>query len=320
MRPDPSAPASDGEPSVADGVLVLSSEFAGSARRNGVFLIAAARPTMVETGVALAADRVTSALHAAGIGRRDLANIVVTHVHLDHAGGVGELARRFPAATVWVHPAGARHLVDPGRLMASAREVHGPLLSTVYGEMMPVAADRIRTAGDGAVIDLGDRSLTVVHTPGHAPHHMALLDSLGTLFTGDAAGVRIPGMRVPRPATPPPSFHAHAARDSLTRMATLSPQRLVLTHFGAVDQPVEYLADLTDRLESWCAVAEGAVRRGATVAALERELLRRFGAAEGLPAADPVRFAATGGYAANAAGLWRWVRGQRESVASEGRP
>src|SRR5204862_4469126 len=133
---------------------------------------------------------------------------------------------------------------------------------------------RIRAVEDGDVIDLGDRRLTAVHTPVHAPHHMALLETAGgTLFTGDAAGVWIPGMRAPRPATPPPSFDADAALDSLRRMAALAPQRLLLTHFGPVAQPAALLADLADHLPRWCAVAKHADAARAKEAVLEAMLL-----------------------------------------------
>src|SRR5881275_1318243 len=129
-------PATDGV--IADGVMVLDSELAGEPDRNGVFMLTGRRPTLVESGTGLAAGRVVAALRTAGVGPRDLAAIVVTHVHLDHAGGAGAVARRFPSATVLVHPAGARHLADPARLMASARRTHGPLLDNVYGTMVPI--------------------------------------------------------------------------------------------------------------------------------------------------------------------------------------
>jgi glyoxylase-like metal-dependent hydrolase (beta-lactamase superfamily II) len=299
----------DGPARPADGVLVVDSMLAGETGRNGVFLVAGARPVLVEAGTAVGAGRVAAALAATGVGPRELSAIVVTHVHLDHAGGAGELTRRFPAATVWAHPAGARHLADPARLVASARRAHGPLLDSVYGTPVPVDPARIRVLADGDGVPVGGgRRLVAVHTPGHAPHHLALLDTgTGTLFAGDAAGVRIAGMRVPRPATPPPSFDAVAAAASLRRMAGLRPDRLVLTHFGAVPEPVGYLAELTGRLWRWCAAAERVVAAGGGAAAVEAELLRRFAAEEGLPLDEPVRFAATGGYRPNAAGLYRWA-------------
>lgn len=297
-------------PEIAPGVLVVDSELAGDPEHNGVFLLAGSRPTLVESGVGLAAGRIAGRLTALGVGPRDLHAIAVTHIHLDHAGGAGELARRFPAATVLVHPAGARHLADPARLLASSRRAHGPLMDTVYGGMEPIDAARIRALEDGDTVDLADRRLTVLHTPGHAPHHLSLLDDAGTLFTGDAAGVRIPGMRVSRPSTPPPSFDAADMLAGLRRMAAAAPARLLLTHFGAVPDPGPYLSELADRLRRWCAVAERVASSGGDAGELAAALLAAFGAEEGLPLDDPVRFGLTGGYAANAAGLHRWAAGR----------
>jgi glyoxylase-like metal-dependent hydrolase (beta-lactamase superfamily II) len=305
---------------LADGILVVDSSLAGEAGRNGVFLLAAERPVLVEAGTAVNADRVARALGAAGIGPADLAAIVVTHVHLDHAGGAGELARRFPAATVLVHPDGVRHLTDPSRLLASARRAHGPLLDSVYGIPEPVDPSRVRALRHGALVPLGGgRRLVAVHTPGHAPHHLALLDTgTGALFAGDAAGVRIAGMRVARPATPPPSFDATAAAASLRRIAALRPDLLVLTHFGTVPEPEPYLAELTARLWRWCGAAQRVVAGGGGPAAVEAELMRRFAVEEGLPLTQPVRFAATGGYRANAAGLHRWASTGRVAARPAG--
>jgi glyoxylase-like metal-dependent hydrolase (beta-lactamase superfamily II) len=306
VRPDPETSAA--ATLRAAGIVVLDSELAGTQDHNGVFLLPGSEPVLVESGTGLAAPRVAAALSALGIGPRDLAGIVVTHVHLDHAGGAGELARRYPNARVFAHPAGVRHLVDPTRLVSSARQVYGAALDTVYGGMTPIDATRVHALADGEIVTVGGRRLVAAHTPGHAPHHVAVLDTVsGSLFTGDAAGVRIPGMLAARPSTPPPSFDAGAAHASLRRMADLAPDRLVLTHFGAVSAAGEYLADLGDRLDRWCAAARASVAAGRDAAALEADLLRLFAAEEGLPVTDPARFAATGGYGPNAAGLHSWA-------------
>jgi glyoxylase-like metal-dependent hydrolase (beta-lactamase superfamily II) len=291
------------------GVRLIDTMMADLTGLTAAFLVPARRPALVETGPGRSAGHVLAALRAAGLGPDDLAHIVLTHVHLDHAGAAGVLAGAFPSATVLVHPAGVRHLVDPTRLLASAARVHGPLMDTVYGSMTPVPADRVVAVEDGARVDLGDRRLLVRHTPGHAAHHLSVLDEgAGVLFPGDSAGVRVRPMRRARPATPPPDFDADAAVDSLRRMRAMAADRLLLTHFGEVDDPDGWLAAAERDLRRWCEVARGSAQR-ADPAGLEAELLAAFAAEEGLAEADPTRFAVFGGFAPNAAGLSRWAGG-----------
>lgn len=244
---------------------------------------------------------VLDALAGLGVGPHDLAGIVVTHVHLDHAGGVGDLARAFPGATVYVHPEGARHLADPSRLVASAARVYGDLLDGLYGRLDATPAERVHALEDGDEIAVGPgRSLTAVHSPGHARHHLALHDSeTGVLFAGDAAGVRLPDVGVLRPATPPPDFDLDLAIGSLRIFVARRPSGLALAHFGLLEgDPADVLGDAEDVLRDWAAVAESAWRAGRDVAAA-------LGAAFG---ADPTQtMAALNGVHSNAAGLRRWL-------------
>ena len=152
--------------------------------------------------------------------------MAVTHIHLDHAGGVGDVARAFPSATVYVHAKGARHLVDPTRLVDSASRVYGRLLDSLYGRLDPTPAERIHVLEDGEEIRVGaDRVLVTVDSPGHAKHHLALHDSVsGVLFAGDAVGVRLPDAGVLRPSTPPPDFDLDQAAP-LARALRRAPVR-----------------------------------------------------------------------------------------------
>src|SRR5690606_35057540 len=185
------------------------------------------------------------ALEELGIGPDDLATVVVTHIHLDHAGGVGDIARMYPNAEIVVHEKGARHLADPSRLMRSARMVYGDMLDTLFGELKPTEASRIMAVEEAGVIDLGGgRRLETHYSPGHAKHHIGLLDSLsGDLYVGDAAGVYIPETADVRPATPPPDFDLDTALASLEKFRALRPQRLLFAHYG----PVEAVEDTLDR-------------------------------------------------------------------------
>lgn len=256
---------------------------------------------LVETGSQTSVPVVLEALSGLGLGPDDLAGIAVTHIHLDHAGGVGDLARAFPNATVYVHPVGARHLVDPSRLVASAGRVYGEALDTLYGRLDPTPEARIRALEDGEEIPVGPgRVLTAVHSPGHASHHLALHDSeTGVLFAGDAAGVRLPDVGVLRPATPPPDFDLDLAVRSLHAFAARRPSSLALAHFGVLDgDPQEILGEAEDVLREWAAVAESAWQRGDDVAAA---LAAAFGA-------DPSEtMAILNGVHSNAAGLKRWL-------------
>ena len=177
-------------------MLEIDTRLGGWEKVTAGYLIGASSssPVLVETGSQTSAPVLLAELEALGLGADDLSGIVVTHVHLDHAGGVGDVAAAFPAATVYVHPKGARHLADPARLVASAGRVYGSLLDSLYGRLLPTSPERIKVLEDGDEVRVGaGRVLVAVDSPGHAKHHVALHDSAtGILFAGDAAGVRLP--------------------------------------------------------------------------------------------------------------------------------
>ncbi len=226
------------------------------------FLVEGARPALVETGARTSTETVRRHLHELGLGPDGLAWIVLTHVHLDHAGAVGDLAADFPSATVVVHEEGARHLVDPTRLVDSAGRVYGELLDSLYGRMLPVPQERILAAGDGETIDLGGgHRLTMVESPGHARHHQAVLDEeSGTLLVGDSVGVMLPGQRSLRPAVPPPDFDLELAVGSLHKYVALRPERVVLTHYGPLPDAAAGLAEAEETLHRWVELAERVTR------------------------------------------------------------
>ncbi len=296
---------------LADGLWQLDTRLGGHEAVNAVFLVEGPRPCLVETGPQLTAPVVLEALAARGLGASDLASIVLTHIHLDHGGAVGELARAFPRAVVVCHPRGARHLADPGRLVAAAGLVYGSTLDTLYGRMTAVPAARITAAEDGHRIDCGGgRWLRLIHSPGHAKHHLAVLDERsGVLLVGDAVGVQIPGGGPLRPSTPPDDFDRDQAIDSLRRFRAARPSQVVLTHFGPAGDPEAVLAAAEDRLRGWCEAAARAYARDPGLDHIVAALLDRARAEVG-PPLEPDRDAIVqlmSGVRSNAQGLLGWL-------------
>jgi glyoxylase-like metal-dependent hydrolase (beta-lactamase superfamily II) len=315
-RPLVSYPAGSME-EIAPGVRQLDTLLGGMERLTAGFLVDGTGPALVETGSQTSAETVVEALTAAGVGPPDLRWVVVTHVHLDHAGGVGDVARAFPDATVVVHEKGARHLVDPSRLIDSAARVYGPLLDDLYGRMLPVPADRVLAATDGLALDLGGgRRLRLIESPGHAKHHQAVLhEESGTLLVGDAVGVQLPEADTLRPATPPPDFDLEQSVASLHRFRDLHPSRLVLTHYGPVADPESTLLEAEEALRRWVGTA-GRVIRDAPGSGVE-EVAAALADAYATPPEDVLqdvrrRLELLNGVRSNAAGIVRYLERRAE--------
>ncbi len=292
---------------VADGVIELDTLLGGWERVTAGYLIEGDAPVLVETGSQSSVPTLLAQLERVGLSADDLAGVVVTHIHLDHAGGVGDVARAFPKATVYVHPKGARHLADPTKLVDSAALVYGSLLDSLYGRLDPTPAERIRVLEDGDTIDVGaNRTLTTVDSPGHAKHHLALHDSLsGVLFAGDAVGVKLPDGGVLRPSTPPPDFDLDLALHSLARFSERRPTSLALAHYGLLADPAAILDEADGTLRRWAATAEAAYRDGediaaALAAAFESDL-------DGVAEEHREKLEIMNGVHSNAAGMRRWL-------------
>ena len=293
---------------LAEGVLELDTLLGGWSRVTAGYLLEGPRPVLVETGSQTSVPTLLASLASIGIGAGDLAGVVVTHIHLDHAGGVGDVAAAFPNATVYVHEKGARHLADPSRLVASAALVYGDLLDSLYGRLTPTPQERLHVLEDLEVIDLGDgRSLTAVDSPGHAKHHLALHDSSsGILFAGDAVGVRLPDVGVLRPATPPPDFDLHQARHSLRRFAERRPSGVALAHYGLLEDAEGLLAEADEVLVHWAEVAEAAWRGGNDIASALESVFELTG----VPREHLEKAEVLSGVHSNAAGLQRFFEQQ----------
>jgi glyoxylase-like metal-dependent hydrolase (beta-lactamase superfamily II) len=168
--------------------------------------------------------------------------LLLTHIHLDHAGGTGALVRRFPGLEVFVHSNGASHLADPTKLLRSAERIYGDDMEKLWGEVLPVPEANLRPLDGGETVHAAGRSLEVAYTPGHAVHHVVYFDgSDRTAYVGDVAGVRIPPSDFIRLPTPPPDIDVEAWERSMDLVASKRPALLALTHFGAVENPLEHL-------------------------------------------------------------------------------
>jgi glyoxylase-like metal-dependent hydrolase (beta-lactamase superfamily II) len=292
---------------IAPGIIQIDTLLGGWERMTAGYLVDGDAPVLIETGSQSSVPVLLDALAALGVQAGDLAGVVVTHIHLDHAGGVGDVARAFPSATVYVHEQGARHLVDPARLVDSASRVYGPLLDSLYGRLDPTPAERLHVLADGEEIRTGaDHVLTTVDSPGHAKHHLALHDSAsGILFAGDAVGVRLPDAGVLRPATPPPDFDLDQAIGSLHRFTDRHPTGIALAHYGLIDDAEPLLVEAEETLREWAGIAERAFNEGEDIAtALEAAFLSDL---SGLDPDKRTKLETLNGVHSNAAGFRRWL-------------
>lgn len=297
---------------LGSGVHLIDTQMGGYGGITASYLIRGSKPCLIETGTALSAPVVIEGLESLGVGAADLATIVVTHIHLDHAGGVGDIARAYPNATVVVHERGARHLIDPTRLVASARMVFGSQMDRLFGDLKPTEAERIVALGDVGSVDLGDgRYLHAFHNPGHASHHVGLVDSqTGDLYTGDAAGVYVQQTAQVRPATPPPDFDLDLALQSLRKMAEVGPTRLLFSHYGPVTAIEETLSASREELIYWVEGVRAARETSSDLDHAVALVAERDRARNPLHYEDDARverFEALSSIEANVAGISRWL-------------
>jgi len=301
----------------APGITAVDTRMAGRYRVTSAYLVHADQPALVETGPTTSSEAVIAGLTDLGIGPDDLAHIVVTHIHLDHAGGAGRVAAHFPGATVWVHERGAPHLEDPTRLVESAGRIYGPQrLRELFGPVDPVPAGRLRAVAEGDRISIGGRHLEVLYTPGHASQHVALVDSeTGALFAGDALGIHLPDVGVIRPATPPPDIDVEIGVDSIERIRERATTFLMFSHFGPVRQIDELCSLAAARLRTWAGIVREALDRSDDVheiaAVLRRETASEFDQSRD-GAEDLERYELLSSMEMNAAGLIRYWRKRAE--------
>ncbi|MGB9736240.1 MAG: MBL fold metallo-hydrolase [bacterium] len=204
-------------------------------------------PVLIETGPDTTYKVLTDTLAKYGYKPKDVKGVFVSHIHLDHAGAAWHLAEE--GATVYVHPNGAKHMADPSRLFASAKQIYKDDMDRLWGQLKPIAQERIHAAEDKEVINIGGVKIQAISTPGHASHHNVYLID-GALFTGDVGGIRIKDGPIFAP-TPPPDINVEVWQDSLKKIKQIKPDVFYVTHFGVFKDTEEHLERLEDMLLSW---------------------------------------------------------------------
>jgi glyoxylase-like metal-dependent hydrolase (beta-lactamase superfamily II) len=215
---------------------------------------------LVDPGPASSLAGLRSALGARGASLADVRAILATHIHLDHFGAAGAIVRENPRVRVYVHERATRHVIDPSRLLASARRLYGDEMDHLWGEVAPVPAQKVHTLRGGERLEIVGREILVAYTPGHAWHHVSYFDTeTGIAFTGDVGGMRVGRTMYAMPPTPPPDIDLELWERSVERILQWRPRALFLTHFGLVEAPERHLADLVEHLRWLAAVVRSSL-------------------------------------------------------------
>jgi len=303
----------------ADGITAVDTEYVRPQMDAAHVVVAGSRAAIVDTGPNTAVPLILAALAELGIERDAVEYLFLTHVHLDHAGGAGALMRELPRATAVVHPRGAPHMIDPTKLIAGTRAVYGDeLYSRLYGEILPIARERLVIAQDGQRFDLGDRNFECVHTPGHALHHQAIVDhGAVSIFTGDTFGLSYREFDTAQgpwimPTTTPTQFDPGQLKASIVRLMQFRPRRLYLTHYSEVGQCARLANDMYEAIDDFVRIARNSGFDSARMTFALRDWahggLRDHGCRMDIDAIDAILGK---DYELNAAGLAAWL--QREA-------
>lgn len=274
---------------VADRTLLIDVEYLGERGYIGCAVLEGdGGVALVDPGPAVSLPTLEHKLTESGRTLDDVEAVLLTHIHLDHAGATGSILRRSPRARVFVHERGARHLVDPEHLLDSAARLYGERMDELWGEFLPVPQESIGILVGGESLSVGGRKLEVAYTPGHASHHVSYFDTdNGLAFVGDTAGIRIDGDPFVLPVTPPPDVDLEAWTRSLDRIEAWQPAVLWVTHFGPGPDAATHLDEFRRRLSEWAERVRSCLESGRS----DEECTERFTAAveRDIAAALPTR-------------------------------
>lgn len=258
---------------LAPGLAWIDLEFLGKRRAIATGVISGSGTLgLVDPGPTTCLDTLELGLQAQGLRLADVTHLLLTHIHLDHAAATGTLVRRFPGIRVYVHERGARHMMDPAKLIESATRLYGADMDRLWGEFAAVPERNLVVLRDGDRVDVGGRTFEVAYTPGHASHHVSYFDAQsGVAFVGDTAGVCIEGGYV-LPVTPPPDIDVELWQESVARIERWAPRTIFITHFGPVTEVRPHLQALIENLETFSAL----VRESLLEPENEEQHSRRF--------------------------------------------
>ncbi len=258
---------------VAANIYLIDDQLYSIPQLGGVYLLDEEKKAIIDSGPVSSADVVLDGIRQIGVRPENIDYIILTHIHLDHAGGAGVLLKNMPQAQVIVHHKGARHLVNPASLVKSAIEVLGEEALAREGEVIPIKREQVRPAYDGDVIRLSEKQiLSFIDAPGHAPHVLCIHESRNNgLFVGDVVGIRIAGdSEVLLVATPPPSFDADDWINTLKRLTKLNASIIYFSHFGTSNNAQDYLRLAINKLEAWYDMVVEAVQESGLDRLLEK--------------------------------------------------
>ncbi|WP_165423293.1 MBL fold metallo-hydrolase [Ktedonosporobacter rubrisoli] len=256
------------------GTWQISLPFQGEQGIIGSYLLAGANEVaLIDPGPSTTIEALLASIREAGFAPEDITHLVATHIHLDHFGAAGSLLRHLPRARVYVHSKGARHLLDPSKVVASATRIYGERMQQLWGEIEAVPQEKLQSIEGGDILNIAGRRLEVHYTPGHAVHHVIFFDvHSGELFAGDAAGVRLQGIDYVRPPTPPPDLDLEAWSETISKLKQLRPDVLYLAHFGPTTNVPQHLERLREKLYSWGELVLAQMRNGKD----EAEIIESF--------------------------------------------
>lgn len=259
------------------GIYLVDTAHFGLKGYGAAYILSSPAPAIIEAGLSYSGERVLGALKELGIPSEDVRYIMVSHIHLDHAGGAGPLSEACPNATVVVHERGAKHLIRPSYLLRSVREATGPMFHR-YGEVIPIPAPRVLEVEGGEMFSLGGGfKIETIATPGHASHHLCFYEhQTGVLFTGDAAGIYWSKKDRLLPTTPPPSFDLEQSLRSLELLQGFRAGALLYTHFGPHRDPQAMLQQYGELLREWVREIKELKHKLNEDGAVKLSLLRRY--------------------------------------------